>query len=335
MSDSKPAGAQENEAIDLSRRAQLKGAMAVAFSAALAETALQNIASAQEPSADTTRFFPGFTQSQVKVSGATINTLQGGSGPPLLLLHGAPQSHISWRLVAPEFAKRFTVVVTDLRGYGDSSTPDGGENHVNYSKRAMALDQVEVMNHFGFKRFPVIGHDRGGRVAHRMALDHPDVVTKLAVVDIVPTYYLYTHVTIEFVQAYFHWFNNIRAAPVPENEMIAQAEARRASVKGDIPMEYFRTTSRPANIHALCEDYRAGASIDLKHDAADLHKKIKCPLYAMWGERAPMGRIYDVIKIWQERAVKVTGKGLPAGHTVQEDAPEQFVSEMLTFLGSK
>jgi haloacetate dehalogenase len=316
----------ENNTVDLNRRAHLQGGIALALSAALG-----GAADAQE-SSDATKFFPGFTQSKVQTSGATINTLKGGSGPPLLLLHGAPQSHISWRLVAPELAKHYTVIATDLRGYGDSSTPEGGENHVNYSKRAMALDQVEVMRHFGFSKFPVLGHDRGGRVAHRMALDHPDVLTKLMLIDIVPTYYLYTHVTIEFVQAYFHWFNNIRAAPVPENEMIAQAEARRASVKGEVPLEYFRTTSRPENIHALCEDYRAGASIDLQHDAADLDKKIKCPLLAIWGERAPMGRIYDVLKIWKDRAINVTGKGLPAGHTVQEDAPEQFTSEALAFL---
>jgi haloacetate dehalogenase len=315
------------EQVNIGRRTQLKNAMAVAVSAALG-----GVADAQDQAADTTRFFPGFTQSQIKVSGATINTLKGGSGPPLLLLHGAPQSHISWRLVAPEFAKHYTVIVTDLRGYGDSSTPDGGEDHMYYSKRAMAFDQVEVMRQFGYKKFSVIGHDRGGRVAHRMALDYRDVVTKLAVIDIVPTHYLYTHVTIEFVQAYFHWFNYLRAAPGPENDLLAQAETRRANVKGEIPLEYFRTTSRPANIHAMCEDYRAGASIDLKHDAADLHKKIKCPLLAIWGDRAPMGRIYNVVSVWKERAVNVRGKGLPAGHTVQEDAPEQFVKELLAFL---
>ena len=149
----------------------------------------------------------------MKTSGAEINLVHAGSGPPLLLLHGAPQTHISWRLVAPELAKDYTVIVPDLRGYGDSSKPPDGENHANYSKRAMALDQVEVMKHFGFDKFAVVGHDRGGRVGHRLALDHPDKVTRLAVLDIVPTYYLYTHVTSSFIQAYFHWFNYVRAAP--------------------------------------------------------------------------------------------------------------------------
>ena len=145
-------------------------------------------------------FFPGFTAQAVKTSGAEIHVVEGGSGPPVLLLHGAPQTHISWRLVAPELAKTHTVLVPDLRGYGDSSKPSDGENHANYSKRAMALDQVELMRHFGFEKFAVIGHDRGGRVGHRLALDHPNRVTKLAVLDIVPTYYLYTHVTLEFIQ---------------------------------------------------------------------------------------------------------------------------------------
>jgi haloacetate dehalogenase len=189
-----------------------------------------------------------------------------------------------------------------------------------------------VMRHFGYQKFPVIGHDRGGRVAHRMALDHPDVVTKLAVIDIVPTYYLYTHVTIEFVQAYFHWFNNLRPAPGPENEMLAQAEARRTRTTGDVQLEYLRVNSKPENVHGLCEDYRAGASIDLQHDAADLNKKMKCPLLVLWGEKAPMGKIYDVLKIWKDRAVKVSGRSLPGGHTLQEDVPEDFLKEVQAFL---
>ena len=319
---------EPKELIDLQKRMHLKSAAWLAAGTAIGT----RTAVAQEQTADTTRFFPGFKQSKVQTSGAAINVLKGGSGPPLLLLHGAPQSHISWRLVAPELAKHYTVIATDLRGYGDSSTPEGGENYANYSKRAMALDQVEVMREFGFKRFPVIGHDRGGRVAHRMALDHPDVVEKLAAIDIVPTYYLYTHVTIEFVQAYYHWFAYLRPAPVPENELLAQVEARRARATTDVAKEYLRTTSRPENIHAMCDDYRAGASIDLQHDAADLNKKIKCPLLVLWGERAPMGKIYDVLKIWKERGTHVAGKSLPGGHTLQEDVPEQFVSETLAFL---
>jgi haloacetate dehalogenase len=270
----------------------------------------------------------------VQVNGVAINALKGGSGPPLLLLHGAPQSHISWRLVAPELAKQYTVVLTDLRGYGDSSTPEGGENHINYSKRVMAQDQVDVMSHFGYKKFPVLGHDRGGRVAHRMALDHPAAITKLVLIDIVPTYYLYTHVTLEFIQAYYHWFAQVRPSPVAENELLAQVEARRARATSDVAKEYLRVTSSPENVHAMCEDYRAGASIDLQHDAADLDKKIQCPTMLLWAEKAPMGKIYDVLKIWKDRCVNVAGKSLPGGHTLQEDVPEQFLSEVQPFLKS-
>lgn len=288
--------------------------------------------SAPPASGSTLRFFPGFKAARVATSGAEINLVYAGSGPPVLLLHGAPQTHISWRLVAPELAKTHTVVAADLRGYGDSSKPPDGEGHANYSKRAMALDQVEVMRHFGFEKFAVVGHDRGGRVGHRMALDHPDKVTRLAVLDIVPTYYLYTHVTIEFVQAYFHWFNYLRPAPGPEEELKARYDAQRARATTDVQREYLRTNADPANIHAMCEDYRAGASIDLRHDAADLDKKVQCPLLVLWGTKAPMGRLYDVLAIWKERALTVSGKALPAGHNLQEEAPEMVLAELREFL---
>lgn len=278
------------------------------------------------------RFFPGFKPLTIQTTGATINGAMAGQGPPLMLLHGAPQSMISWRLAAAELAKDFTVVVTDLRGYGDSSKPPDGENHANYSKRAMALDQVEVMKQLGFETFAVAGHDRGGRVGHRMALDHPDRVTRLAVLDIVPTYYLYTHVTIEFVQAYFHWFNYLRAAPGPENQLKEDIERMAEKMTSDVQQEYLRVRRDPANIHGMCEDYRAGASIDLQHDKADLDKKIQCPLLALWGAKAPMGRLYDVLTVWKERAHTVTGRSLPTGHNLQEDAPELVVAELRAFL---
>ena len=278
------------------------------------------------------RFFPGFKPITIQTSGATINGAMLGQGPPLLLLHGAPQSMISWRLAAAELAKDFTVVATDLRGYGDSSKPADGENHANYSKRAMALDQVEVMKQLGFEKFAVAGHDRGGRVGHRLALDHPNRVTKLAVLDIVPTYYLYTHVTIEFVQAYFHWFNYLRAAPGPENQLKEDIERMAPKMTSDVQQEYLRVRRDPANIHAMCEDYRAGASIDLQHDKADLDKKIQCPVLALWGAKAPMGRLYDVLAIWKERANVVAGRSLPTGHNLQEDAPELVVAELRAFL---
>jgi len=318
-----------NEGVNASRRSQLKSMLALAGATVLEP----DFAGAQTESASPL-FFPGFTQTKVQANGIAINTLKAGKGPPLLLLHGAPQSHISWRLVAGELAKHFTVILTDLRGYGDSDAPEGGGNHAAYSKRTMAQDQIEVMKHFGYDQFFLVGHDRGGRVGHRMALDHPNAVKKLVVVDIVPTYYLYTHVTKDFIQAYYHWFSFVRAAPAPEDELLAQVEARRARAASDVQKEYLRVTSTRANIHGMCEDYRAGASIDLQHDAADLDKKIQCPLLVIWGSNAPMGRIYDVLATWKDRAVKVTGKGLAAGHTVQEDAPTEFLSEVVSFLTS-
>ena len=315
----------------LNRRDLLRHATALSAAAALTTRAGSELraqgAAAQTP-ADTTRFFPGFKAFRVQTSGAMINGVIGGQGPPVLLLHGAPQTHISWRLVAPRLAANYTVVAADLRGYGDSSKPAGGDDHANYSKRAMALDQVEVMRHFGFTRFPVIGQDRGGRVAHRMMLDHPDTITAGAVLDIIPTYYLYTHVDIRFVQAYFHWFNYLRRPPGPENELKAQYEAQAARATTDVQKEYARVMNNPDTIHAMCEDYRAGASIDLTHDAADLKKKIGCPLRVLWAEKGAMGRIYDVMAIWRERGRRVSGRPLPGGHNLQEDVPEMVEEEI-------
>jgi haloacetate dehalogenase len=287
---------------------------------------------AQSAAGGAPEFFPGFTATKVKTSGAEIHVVHGGSGPPVLLLHGAPQTHISWRLVAPELVKTHTVYVPDLRGYGASSKPPDGVRHSNYAKRAMALDQVEMMDHFGHEQFPVVGHDRGGRVGHRLALDHPERVTKLAVLDIVPTHYLYTHVSLEFIQAYFHWFNYVRAAPGPEDQLKAQFDAQAAKATTDVQRAYMRAYTDPANLHGMCEDYRAGASIDLTHDAADLDKQIACPLLALWGAKAPMGRLYDVLAIWRERATQVSGKALPTGHNIQEDDPTATLAEIRAFL---
>jgi haloacetate dehalogenase len=291
-------------------------------------------ASSSPINSDTTRFFPGFKAFKVQTSGAIINGVVGGQGSPLLLLHGAPQSHVSWRLVAPKLAATHTVVVPDLRGYGDSSKPPDGESHVNYSKRNMALDQVEVMRHFGFGKFPVIGQDRGGRVTHRLVLDHPDKITHAAVLDILPTRYLYTHVTIDFVQAYFHWFNYLRPAPGPENELKAANDAAAAKATSEIQLEYLRSMRDPATIHAMCEDYRASASVDLKYDEADQDKKITCPLLVLWAEKGAMGRLYDVLGVWKNYGTKVSGHGLPGGHNLQEDVPELVISEIEGLLRS-
>jgi len=279
-------------------------------------------------------FPPGFRNERIKTSGAEINTVIGGSGPPVLMFHGAPQSLITWRLIAPDLAKDYTLVMCDLRGYGDSSKPDDGVNHANHSKRAMAMDGVEVMQHLGYQQFRMVGHDRGGRVGRRMALDHPDRVLKLAVLDIVPAHYLYSHVSIDFVQAYFHWFNYLRKPPGPEDELKATNQAMLARATDDIQREYLRTSATPENIHAMCEDYRASASIDLGFDAEDIKagKKIQCPLLTLWAAKGAMGQLYDVLSIWKDEGVNVSGKGLPGNHSLQESAPKETLAELQQFL---
>ena len=279
--------------------------------------------------------FPaGFRNERIKTPGAEINAVIGGSGPPVLMFHGAPQSLITWRLIAPELAKDYTLVLCDLRGYGDSSRPPGGGDHSDYSKRTMAVDGVEVMKHLGYGQFRMVGHDRGGRVGRRMALDHPDKVTKLAVLDIVPAHYLYSHVNVDFVRAYFHWFNLLRAEPGPENDLKVQNDAQMARATNEIQLEYLRNNTDPASIHAMCEDYRASASLDLKIDEADIKagKKIQCPLHVLWAATGAMGKLYDVLNIWKDEGVNVTGKGLPGNHSLQESAPKETLAELQQFL---
>lgn len=320
------------------RRRLLQHAAWAAGAAALTtKTAdAQSAGSASELSA-CMKFFPsGFRNERIKTSGAEINTVIGGSGPPLLLFHGAPQSVITWRLIAPDLAKDFTVVMCDLRGYGDSSKPEDKPDHSSQSKRPMALDGVEVMEHLGHRQFMMVGHDRGGRVGRRMAIDHPDRVQKLVVMDIVPAHYLYSHVTIEFVQAYFHWFNYLRPAPGPENELKTQNDAQLARATNDVQREYLRHTTDPLMLHGMCEDYRASASIDLKIDEADIKegKKIQCPVLALWAANGAMGKLYDVLKIWKDEGANVSGKGLPppANHSLQESSPKETLAELQKFL---
>jgi haloacetate dehalogenase len=281
------------------------------------------------------RMFPaGFKNEKVKTTGATINVVTGGEGPPLLLMHGAPQSLITWRLIAPDLAKDYKLVMIDLRGYGDSSKPEDQPDHSSQSKRPMALDGVEVMQHFGYQQFRVVGHDRGGRVGRRMALDHPDKVQKLAVFDIVPAHYLYSHFSIEFVEAYPHWFVQLQRSPIPENQLIAQYQAQAARATTDEAREYSRVNLLPGFAHAMCEDYRASASIDLKIDEADIKagKKIQCPLLTLWAATGAMGKLYDVLKIWKDEGVNVSGKGLPGNHSLQESAPRETLAELQQFL---
>jgi haloacetate dehalogenase len=317
------------------RREFLEKSLALTAAASAAPMA------AQPQAAGAGALFEGFRGAKVQTSGATINVVSGGQGPPLLLLHGAPQSHVMWHKLAPRFAREFTVVVADLRGYGDSSKPADGENHAGHSKRAMAQDQVEVMSRLGFEKFAVVGHDRGGRVAHRLALDHPDRVTKLAVLDIVPTHKLYHNVTREFATAYYHWFFLLQPAPFPETLIGNSVEFYMRNGLGRLLpnavtpaafAEYLRCFRDPSTVHAMCEDYRAGASIDLTHDDADLSRKIACPLVVLWAERGPMHRLFDVLATWRERASQVSGKPLPGGHFLPEEAPEETFAELRPFL---
>jgi len=351
MSAPTPPRDADRPAASLDRRAVLRNASMLLAGAALAQSfsdaraqqsggdsgAADGAAAPAPSQAGAAPLIPGFTPYDIETSGGvTIHAVKGGDGPPLLLLHGAPLTHYTWRDVAPRLAEEFTVVAADLRGYGDSSKPQGLPDHSNYSKRAMAQDQVDVMRHFGFERFALVGQDRGGRVGHRMVLDHPDAVTKAVFIDIVPTYYLYTHVTLDFVQAYYHWFSYLRPAPVPENELLEQNAARARSGRPIPPAmaEYQRTNGTPEGVHGMCEDYRAGASIDLEHDAADIDERIRCPLHVLWADGGAMARLYDVLAIWRERGTNVTGRAMPGGHNMQEGAPDEVLAELQRFLRS-
>jgi haloacetate dehalogenase len=286
--------------------------------------------------------FEGFTTADIDAGGTTIHTVHGGSGPPLLLLHGYPQTHVIWHKIAPALAERFTVVATDLRGYGDSGKPPSNPDHAAYSKRTTARDQVEVMAALGFERFAVAGHDRGGRVGHRMALDHPDKVTRLAVLDIVPTHKIFSTVGKEVATGYYHWFFLIQGGGLPETlighdpEYYLRTKIRQwggdmAAFSEETLAEYVRCFSDPACIHASCEDYRAAAGIDLRHDEADMDRKVECPLLALWGDKGLMERHYDVLATWRERASDVRGRKLACGHYLPEEAPEDTLAELIGF----
>lgn len=286
---------------------------------------------------------PGFQWHDIEVKGVRIRTATGGNGPPLLLLHGHPQMHLTWHKVAPILADRFTVVATDLRGYGDSAKPQGGPNHVNYSKRAMAADQIGVMKELGFERFSVIGHDRGGRVAHRMALDAPQAVEKLVLIDIAPTATMYARTNMEFARRYFWWFFLIQPYPLPEKLIdgdptffleshIAGQIKIPGSVDPRVMAEYRRCYANPAMRHAACEDYRAAAGIDLVHDKADADRRIEVPLLALWGARGTVGALYDVVETWQEKATDVKGRAIDCGHSPQEEMPDELLRSLKEFL---
>ena len=288
--------------------------------------------------------FEGFETRRVATDECEIALAIGGEGPPVLLLHGYPQTRHMWREVAPRLAERFTVVASDLRGYGDSGyAPADGGDHEGYCKRAMARDQAAAMTALGFERFALAGHDRGGRVAHRLALDHPERVTRLAVLDIVPTRTVFANANKAVATAFYHWFFLAQPAPLPERLIGADPEFWLRSMVGkwgrdaaafpeDAMREYVRAFSRPETIHATTEDYRAGASIDLEHDEADLDREIACPVLALWGAKGALDRLFDPLACWRERAADVRGHALPCGHFLPEEAPEETAAALLAFL---
>jgi haloacetate dehalogenase len=278
--------------------------------------------------------------------GVAIRVRRAGGGPPVLLLHGYPQTHVCWHAVAPRLvAAGFTVVLADLRGYGDSAKPASTPDHATYAKRAMAADQVAVMRTLGFPRFRIAGHDRGGRVAHRMALDHPDAVERIAVLDIAPTATMYARTDRAFATGYYHWFFLIQPAPLPERligadpefyirfKLSAWSQGEHAFFAPGTVEEYVRCFSDPAAIAASCEDYRAAATIDLEHDAADADCRIAAPVLVLWGDRGLVGRSYDVLATWREKAVDVRGHALPTGHYLPEEAPQQVADALAEFFG--
>jgi haloacetate dehalogenase len=291
-------------------------------------------------------FGTGFEQVRVAAAGAEINVVHGGTGAPLLLLHGYPETHVMWHRVAPALAKRFHVVCPDLRGYGDSAKPPSTPDHVPYSKRAMARDMVEVMAHLGYARFGVAGHDRGARVAHRLVLDHPGAVSRACVMDIAPTHHMFLTADRHFASVYYHWFFLIQSDGLPERmigadpsyyltEKLRRWSAPGARFDAEAVAEYVRCFSDPATIHATCEDYRAAASIDLEHDEADLDRRVECPLLVLWGKRGFVHRTYDVLEVWRSHATQVEGKALDCGHFLPEESPAEVEAELMRFFDAQ
>jgi len=293
-----------------------------------------------------TPLFPGFAPHRVPTpDGEHIHALVGGGGPPLLLLHGHPQTSAIWHKVAPPLARHFTLVLADLRGYGDSAKPRGDAEHARYSKRTMAADMLAVMRHLGHARFGVLAHDRGARAAHRLAADHPQAVRCLALLDIAPTLAMYEQAGDAFARAYWHWFFLIQPAPLPERLIEADPAAYVRDVMGRrsaglAPFdpcalaEYVRCLALPGAAHGICEDYRAAAGIDLAHDRADRDagRRLAMPVLALWGEQGVVHQCFDPLAEWRRVAADVRGHPLPCGHYIAEEAPEALLAAALPFL---
>lgn len=291
--------------------------------------------------------FEGFELRMIDTGDARIRVRFGGDGPPLLLLHGNPQTHAMWHRIAPRLAAEFSVVATDLRGYGDSSKPTTDGAHAPYSKRAMAHDQVAVMRTLGFEQFYVAGHDRGGRCGYRMALDYPDRVLKLAVLDIIPTSESFWRADKTFGLGYWHWFFLAQPYDLPERLIGADPEyfwrwhtsnsaGRNDPFAPEALEDYLRCFRNPQTVHAICEDYRAGASIDIDHDAEDRKqgRRIECPLLALWGAHGALENWYDVLAVWRDWATDVSGRALDCGHYLPEERPEETLAELMAFFES-
>lgn len=289
--------------------------------------------------------FSGFTIHDVNVGDVRIHARVGGTGPPVLLLHGYPQTHVIWRRVAEALGQSHTVVASDLRGYGDSGKPDSQNDHSSYSKRVMAADQIGLMAALGHRRFAVVGHDRGARVAHRLCLDHPERVERVAVLDIVPTRHVFANVDRALATAYDHWFFLAEEPDLPEvliggapahfvRRKLAQWSAPDTAFDEEAVAEYVRCFSDPEAIRASCEDYRAAASIDLEHDNEDASagRRVSCPLLVLWGDRGFVGSNYDVLQVWRRYAEDVRGRGLDCGHFVPEEAPAKTITALREFL---
>ena len=293
-------------------------------------------------------FEPFSVATRTPSGGATVRGLRGGRGEPVLLLHGYPQTLAMWEHVAPRLAERYSVVCPDLRGYGRSSKPPTDAEHRPYSKREMALDMVQVMAELGYERFRVGAHDRGARVAHRMAIDHPGAVRGLAVLDIAPTREMYRQTTETLARAYWHWFWLILPAPHPERMIGADPEAfwRQMCTQGysggapgrgpfsDRALADYLAHWTPETIHASCEDYRAAATIDIEHDDADGDGRIDTPLLALWGANGAIERCFDCLTLWRDRANEVTGRALPGGHYLAEEVPDEVTAELERFFAA-
>ncbi|BCB90170.1 alpha/beta fold hydrolase [Phytohabitans suffuscus] len=291
--------------------------------------------------------FEGFDEFTISTSGAAIHGVKGGSGPPVLLLHGIPQTHLMWHKVAPALAETHTVVATDLRGYGASGKPPSAPDHGPYSMRVLAGDQVEVMATLGFDRFAVVGHDRGARCAYRLALDHPEVATHVAVLDIVPVGEAYARADGEFSLAYWVWSFLAAPEPVPErlvgaaphvlvDYMLGNWAARPNAFPDEVRAAYVASFSDPATVHAICEEYRAAATLDVADDAADRGlRRIECPMTVLWGAKGAVAQLYDPLAIWAAWSRDLDGGPVDAGHFLPEEAPEETLYHLQKLLSRR